>query len=246
MNSWKPDGVYTSPWLHRDATPFIREAIRFRRRLIPYLYSLMHEAVTHGTPPLQPLFTWFEDDPLAFEDGDAFMLGPFLLGCPVTAPGVREVTPYLPNGPECWFDFWSEECLPAGSVARMAAPLDRLPLAVPAGAILPLADTSSATNDAATARYSCIFPGPDRGASRFDLWEDDGITPASPHTKLSLELAWTPELIHLSAAGTGHFSLPYKTLTVVLPKSERRPIQLTSLPGAPLLAVGSYGNAAHA
>jgi hypothetical protein len=131
-------------------------------------------------------------------------------------------------------------------VARIAAPLDRLPLAVPAGAILPLAETSSATNDAATARYVCLFPGPDRGASRFDLWEDDGITPASPHTKLSLELAWTPELIHLSAAGTGHFTLPYKTLIVALPKSERRPIQLTSLPGAPLLAVGSYGNAAHA
>ncbi len=43
-------------------------------------------------------------------------------------------------GPECWFDFYTEERLAAGGPAALAAPLDRLPLVVPAGAILPMTD----------------------------------------------------------------------------------------------------------
>ena len=53
MNSWKPDGVYTAPWLHPEVTPLIRDAIRLRYRLMPYIYSLMHDA-TAGVPPLLP------------------------------------------------------------------------------------------------------------------------------------------------------------------------------------------------
>ena len=44
MNSWKPDNVTTSPWLHAEALPAIREALRLRLRLMPYLYSAMHAA----------------------------------------------------------------------------------------------------------------------------------------------------------------------------------------------------------
>ena len=241
MNSWKPDGVYTSPWLHPEATPYIRDAIRLRLRLMPYLYSLMHEAAAHGTPPLQPLFTRFEHDPRAFADSDALMLGPFLLGCPVTAPDTREVTPYLPTGPECWFDFYTDEMLVAGQVARLAAPLDRLPLAVPAGAILTFSD-----NDDATARNLRVYPGPGTGTTEFVLCEDDGVTQAAPTTRIRLELAWTPETIHLSVSSTGRFPLPYRSLTTHLPRGERRPLLLSSSNGAPMLVAGKPPTAAHA
>jgi alpha-glucosidase len=233
MNSWKADGVYTSPWLHPEATAFIRQSIRIRRCLLPYVYSLMHEAAATGIPPLQPLFTRYEDDPLTFEDSDCLMLGPFLLACPVTAPGVREVAPYLPAGPECWFDLWSEERLPAGQVVRIAAPLDRLPLAVPAGTILPFSDA----NDASV-RNLRVFPGPGNGTSRFVLWEDDGVTQPAPITRLELELAWTPEAIHLSVSSTGTFTLTFGTLTIMVPRSEHRPLVLTSSAGAPTLVAG--------
>ena len=44
MNSWKDDLVTTSPWLHASALPAIREALRLRLRLMPYIYSAMREA----------------------------------------------------------------------------------------------------------------------------------------------------------------------------------------------------------
>ena len=77
MNSWKPEGVYNAPWLHLEALPVIREAIRLRYRLIPYLYSLIHAAVAAHEPILRPCFLEFEDDPVAVRDCEELMLGPF-------------------------------------------------------------------------------------------------------------------------------------------------------------------------
>jgi alpha-glucosidase len=238
MNSWKPDGVYTSPWLHPEATAYIRDAILLRRTLIPYLYSLLHEASANGTPPLLPLFVPFEADPRAFEDSDAFMVGPGLLGCPVTAPGVREVRPYLPAGPECWFDFWTDEILSAGEVATIAAPLDRLPLAVPAGTILPLAGANSAA-----AQLLRVFAGPGTGSNCYVLYEDDGVTHSNLATYVTLELAWTPKAIFLSLHAAGEYTLPYRTLIVTLPKLERRPLHLNSSPSGPTLVDGTNRSA---
>ena len=122
MNSWKPDGVFTSPWLHPEATPAVREAIRLRYRLMPYSYSLMH-AATDGEIVLRPTFVAFPDDELCAEDSNELMLGPFLLAAPVVAPGERARQVYLPGGPACWFDFWTEEVLAPGTETILAAPL---------------------------------------------------------------------------------------------------------------------------
>ena len=68
MNSWKPDNVTTSPWLHPEALPAIREALRLRLRLMPYLYSAMHAAHEAHIPVLTPTFVLFEDDPACFAE----------------------------------------------------------------------------------------------------------------------------------------------------------------------------------
>jgi alpha-glucosidase len=76
MNSWKDDGVTTSPWLHPEALPAIRDALRLRLRLMPYLYSAMASAHEAHIPVLAPTFVAFEDDPACFADADAAMFGP--------------------------------------------------------------------------------------------------------------------------------------------------------------------------
>ena len=98
MNSWKDDGVTTSPWLHPEALPAIREALRLRLRLMPYLYSAMVWAHEAHIPVLAPTFVAFEDDPACFADADAAMFGPCLLAAPVLREGAREVEVYLPRG----------------------------------------------------------------------------------------------------------------------------------------------------
>ena len=237
MNSWKPDGVFTTPWLHPEATPLIREAIRLRYRLMPYLYSLMH-AATAGEAPLRPTFVAFPGDERCLEDCDDLVLGPFLLAAPVVTPGERARRVYLPKGPSRWFDFWTEEVLEAGAETTLAAPLDRLPLAVAEGAILPTTDAGddfSRLHDEPT-RAVRIFPGPTAGAGRFVLAEDDGVSAEGAPTRVTFDLAWTASAITLAVCASGGYPLPYEQVRVIPPRAERRPITLLSADGAPALA----------
>ena len=236
MNSWKPDGVYTSPWLHPEATPAVREAIRLRYRLMPYLYSLMHRGL-NGEAPLRPTFVAFPDDAKCFEDCDDLMLGPSLLAAPVVAPGARARRVYLPKGPSDWFDFWGEERFEPGAEIDVAAPLDRLPLLAPAGAIVPMTDAGAdySKRHDEPSRKVLLFPGMGAGANRFTLFEDDGLSASGPTTKVMLELVWSKARIAVSARVEGAFALPYKSLRIVLRQSERRKLQLTSFAGAPAL-----------
>jgi alpha-glucosidase len=228
MNSWKPDGVYTSPWLHPSATPAIQTAIQLWYRLIPYLYSLMHEGAEQDSPVLRSTFVQFEDDPRCFDDRDELMCGPFLLAAPVVAPGERVRRAYLPNGPGCWFDFYSEERLAAGQEATLAAPLDRVPLVVPEGAIIPMTDAAadfSRLHDEHSRRIR-LFPGKGSGASRFVLTEDNGISASGARTRITLDLSWTPEQVARLAQAEGTYAVPAGHIAIALPAPERRRLVL--------------------
>ena len=96
MNSWKDDGITTSPWLHPEALPAIRDALRLRLRLKPYLYSAMVSAHEAHIPVLAPTFVPFEDDPACFADADTAMFGPACSPRPAMREGAREVESISP------------------------------------------------------------------------------------------------------------------------------------------------------
>lgn len=228
MNSWKPDEVYTSPWLHPEATHFIRAAIRLRYRLLPTLYSLMHLSHADGTPPLLPTCAVFSDDPMTSEDSADLMLGTHLLAAPVVEQGDRLRWVYLPEGPECWFDFWSGERLESGTVADLAAPLDRLPLAVAAGGIVVMTENpDTRLLHEEPSRCLRIFPGPGEGSSGFVLVEDDGVTEAGPVTRIAITLSWTTAAVTVAAAEEGDYPLPFDTIGVSLPSGDKRSLHLS-------------------
>ena len=228
MNSWKADNVVTSPWLHPEATPAIREALRLRLQLMPYLYSAMQAAHRAHRPVLTPTFAAFEDDPACFADCDAFMFGPSLMAAPVTTEGAREVAVYLPIGPEIWHDFTTGETYAPGQVVTLPAPLERLPLLAPAGAIVAVTDRQgdySRLHDEPS-RALRVFPGRSSGRSSAILYEDDGISASGPLTEAAIALAWTPEEIQVEVSISGDYPLPYREMRIVLPKGERRAVKL--------------------
>jgi alpha-glucosidase len=198
----------------------------------------MH-AATGGEAVLRPTFVAFPEDARCAEEGDELMFGPFLLAAPVVAPGERGRRLYLPNGPASWFDFWTEEVLAPGAETILAAPLDRLPMVVPAGAILPMTDAGedySRLHDEPT-RSLKIFPGPAAGGRRFVLFEDDGISAEVNATRVTFDLAWTAEEITLSVSAEGDYPLPYRQIRVIPRQAERRRIRLNTAEGAPRLAL---------
>jgi alpha-glucosidase len=232
MNSWKDDGTTTTPWLHPDVLPVVRNWIRFRYRLLPYLYTLYRRAATDGEPMLRPRCYEFPDDPRAFEDSDDFLLGPNLLVASVVEPGQRKRAVYLPEGPGGWVDFWTGRHRVAGSAVLADAPLERIPLFVPAGGIVPVTDCAGMERrHDEPSRALLVFPGRGRGESAFSLYEDDGLTHrhrSGEFTEVRCRLAWTTRRIHLSVSCAGDYALPYTRIRVALPVGDRRALELTS------------------
>jgi alpha-glucosidase len=233
MNSWKDDGLTTSPWLYAEALPMIRDALRLRLRLMPYLYSAMVRAHEAHIPVLKPTFMVFEDDPASFADADAAMFGPCLLAAPVLRDGAREVEVYLPCGPESWRDFWTGRVYEPGRSATIPAPLDRLPLLAPAGAIVATTDSGddvSRLHDEPS-RALCVFPGAGAGASSGELFEDDGVSLAGPSTRVTIALSWTASRVRVAVGASGNYPLPYPEMRVILPEGETRTVELSGAEG---------------
>ncbi len=158
------------PWAFGPRVAEIaRTYLNLRYRLMPYLYSLFRQASEMGEPILRPLFYHFPDDPATFQLSDQAMLGPFLLAAPVLKPGLTARAVYLPAG--VWYDYWTDVAYEGPAYILAQAPLDRMPLYVRAGAILPMAPLMQYTDEKPLDPLTLeIYPG----SGTFSLYEDDG------------------------------------------------------------------------
>lgn len=112
-------------------------AIALRYRLLPFLYSQSWQVTDAGASFLYPVGMRFRDDADARNLPDQYMFGPSVMVSPVLEKGATARNVYLPQGTD-WFDFWTGERLPGGQRLSVPAPLDRLPVHVAAGSIVPL------------------------------------------------------------------------------------------------------------
>ncbi|MEF2277802.1 TIM-barrel domain-containing protein [Deinococcus sp. YIM 134068] len=171
IHSWK--NPPTEPWSHPEVEDAAREAIRLRYRLLPYLYSLFWEHTRTGAPIQRPLMYEFPD--LMHDPGFDALLGPFLL-FPQVGEGERQITRTLPGA---WYDFHGGPCLSGTFTAP--APLERTPLLVREGAIVPVGPVMpSISAELDTERTLLLYPG-QHSETTFTLYEDDGLTLAHQH-----------------------------------------------------------------
>jgi alpha-D-xyloside xylohydrolase len=119
-----------------DAQKILVTFDRLRYRLLPYIYSLAWKTTSAGYTPMRPLVMDFRTDVRADNIGDQFMYGPAFLVNPVTEPAASARNVYLPQAK--WYSFWDGTSLEGGRAIDAPAPIDRLPLYVRAGSILPM------------------------------------------------------------------------------------------------------------
>ncbi len=125
------------PWTFGEpAISIMRATIHLRLRLLPYIYTLAWNAAQTGAPLLRPLLWEFPQDERFGDTSDCFLLGDALLVAPVLDPGAVTRKLLLPEG--LWYDFWSAARFEGPGEIELPAPLDRLPLLVRGGALLPL------------------------------------------------------------------------------------------------------------
>jgi len=119
-----------------EAQKILTKFDRLRYRLMPYIYSLAWMTTNESYTPMRPLVMDFRTDTRAQNIGDQFLYGPSILVNPVTEPGVATRHLYLPKAR--WYDFWDGSATDGAKTVDAPAPLDRIPLYVRAGAILPM------------------------------------------------------------------------------------------------------------
>jgi alpha-glucosidase (family GH31 glycosyl hydrolase) len=185
------------PWAHGPRVEAIcRAYAELRYRLLPYTYSLAWQAYAEGLPLMRPLVLNYPDDPRVWALGQQFLWGDDLLVAPVTREGATAWPVYLPAG--TWYDFWSGARHEGPGGITVEAPLERLPLLVRAGSLVPMGPLMQHTGERPLDEVTVlVHPPVDSGAvARFALYEDDGRTQAyrtGRHALTALECTAGPE-----------------------------------------------------
>lgn len=163
------------PWAHGPVFEAAnRKALELRYKLLPYLYDLSWEAHRTGRPHVRPLMLEFPNDPQAARD-DQFLLGRNLLVAPVMEPGAVTRQVYLPAGTS-WFDWYTKREHRGGQTVTVEAPLDRIPLFVRAGGIVPVQEIEQFVGQRRTRiKEFLIFPAAN---GRYVSYYDDETTMA--------------------------------------------------------------------
>ncbi len=165
-------------WAHGPEVEAIcKRFVELRYQLLPYTYTLAWQAHTSGLPFMRPLVLNYPDDPSVWELGSQYLWGDDLLVAPVTREGATAWPVYLPKG--TWYDFWTGQRYEGPLGVTVEAPLDRMPLFVRGGAILPFAPIAQFDGEQPWDEIMLqIYPDV---SSRFELYEDDGRTNAYRH-----------------------------------------------------------------
>src|SRR5439155_6048612 len=147
-----------------------------RYRLLPYIYSLAWMTTSQGYTPMRALVMDFRTDARTASIGDQFMFGPAFLVNPVTEPGATTRHLYLPKAK--WYDFWTgaptDVAAESGKFVDAPATLDRMPLYVRAGSIIPMGPEEEYSNQKPADPIELrVYPGAD---GDFTLYEDEGDT----------------------------------------------------------------------
>ncbi len=173
------------PWAFGEPFESVyRKAIELRYRLMPYLYTLFHEAATSGAPIMRPLYYHYPSDEEACNVQDEFLVGDALLSAPVYEQGATSHRVYLPAG--TWFDYWDGTEYPGSGWSDIPAPLDRWPLFVRGNSIIPTGPLMQYTDQRLTdpLTFTCYMATD--GQTSYTLYEDDGSTQAYLHGAFAL------------------------------------------------------------
>lgn len=162
-----------------EVLPAVRNMIRLRYALLPYLYSEFMKAALENTSYFRPLAFDYPDDPDAREVEDQLLLGEGLMAAPVYVQNVHGRHVYLPEPMKLLrlraVDDYDEEILPAGHHYIRCA-LDEVLLFLRPGHIVPVAQPANNTSELDDASLTLWSFLPDGESAEYRMYRDDGVT----------------------------------------------------------------------
>jgi len=161
------------PWQFGEEVEAIaRDYLTLRYKLMPYLYSVFWKAHQRGFPVWRPLFLHYPDDKQIYHIDDQVLIGRYLMAAPILRPGQTARQVYLPEG--VWYDWWDGHRFEGGRYILAEAPLEKMPLFVRAGAVIPMGPAMQYMGEKSLDPLSLhVFPD---DIAEFTLYEDDGVS----------------------------------------------------------------------
>ena len=160
------------PWQYPQPVAGIAESfLRLREALVPYTYTLAAAAHAQGLPMAQPLYLQYPSQSAAYTHPGEYLYGSDVLVAPVTSPGpVAQTSVWIPPGQ--WVDYFTGATLSGPGTVPLAVPLDRMPVFVRAGGIVPEAPPGTTAASGSGSRLVLdVFPG---APGSFSLYGDSG------------------------------------------------------------------------
>lgn len=155
-----------------QAEKILRRFIDLRYQLTPYIYSCARKITETGKPMMRALCLDFPDDEQACLQKYEYMFGPAFLVAPILEKNARSREVYLPHG--IWYNYYTNERLEGGRTIMAQAPLDRIPLYVREGSIIPMMERCQYIGEKSEDKITVHIYG--QLPSSFVLYEDDGET----------------------------------------------------------------------
>jgi alpha-glucosidase len=205
----------SEPWAYGEEVEQIsRNYIKFRYQLLPYIYSLFHEASTTGMPVQRSLSINYTHDPKIYDERyeNQYLFGPSILVIPVESTK-DFVKVYFPEGE--WYSLYDGKKYPGNNEVIVECPIYRLPVFVRGGSILPMKPVLPNTKEVSEILILHIYVGAE--SSAFTFYEDDGSTfryQEGENSVRQFELRPDEKKVILRKSA-GSFKSPYTILRVV-------------------------------
>ena len=175
------------PWNYPDwAEASMRVSFRLRSRLMPYLYTAVHQATATSVPFTRPVYIDHPTVEAAYHQSQEYQFGDDLLVAPIATAGVgpgrvAAQAVWFPPGDE-WYDVFTGECFAGGESGVATAAIDAFPLYVRGGVPLPMQPYTPRPGTAplTTLLVRC-YPGRDGVTGTSAVYEDDGVTQGYAH-----------------------------------------------------------------
>lgn len=194
LHSSNNDFMGKEPWKYNEiAQNSMKEFLRLRHALIPYLYSMNYRSAKLCEPLVRPLY-YNMSGAEAYNYPNEYFFGTEMLVLPIVTPADKatcmgSADGYLPDG--VWYDFFTNRRYVGGRKIKAYRSLYDMPVFVKAGGIVPLAQTEGSNDIANPKKMNIkIYAG---ASNTFELYEDDGESRAYENDGFAistLKLEW--------------------------------------------------------
>ncbi|MDP4208391.1 MAG: glycoside hydrolase family 31 protein [Bacteroidota bacterium] len=225
----------TEPWAFGEIDEdIVRRYIGFRYQLMPYIYSGFYESTQNGMPVARSLAIDYATDPNIYDSKyqQQYLFGQSIMVAPCKS--TEEISKiYLPEGQ--WFDLFTDRVYEGHQSVFTESPIEKLPLFVRAGSIVPMQKlVETTTQNAGDTLFVHIYAG--QHGSRFTYYEDDGETyKFTDGNFYKRNMTFTPEnkTIEFSAK-EGGLASKFKTISLVFHGFEAAQLQNLAVDGKPI------------